>query len=500
MADASPESIQRLIENSEKGLSQIEASLPYILERRQAVEDAIKKQGGGNEVLDLQLIVLDLLLAENEVIYDISASLDALLRASDDYTRRFYMQSLNLCFWESCQLFVGAREDDQYGLLSRIELLTKQMNQAGCQLLIRHIIDDIQAFRSDYANKGLRDITRHYDDPITMYEKLKVLDDIDIFARGASQLIAIRMEVSLIRSFLWNLLAPFKIEEHQKDVVKKKNYDFKGIINEAVFKAFKEKNVKKEIQKVLAQGNSSLDECYRLRQTFRMAVSFLNEKGYDIPDGFEKMEAIILLRMETLYLKYDIACSIWGYLNASSEKERSQNLRMIHITKQAALTHLYGYNDKTRENSLWAKIKAIEEAGSIILKTEEVEKSLMDLVANLNGDKENSRMFTHYRFNQVFYIPARLDAFGKMVHYKELCDSVRLLNVCKMLEGYTMNLLYCIDRKQKQETKRKHDEWMGRLDDMATKLGNNEKAMESIESLREMVEVAYGNKAGKLLK
>ena len=43
MADASPESIQRLIENSEKGLAQIETSQPQVLETRKAVEAYLSK-------------------------------------------------------------------------------------------------------------------------------------------------------------------------------------------------------------------------------------------------------------------------------------------------------------------------------------------------------------------------------------------------------------------------------------------------------------------------
>ena len=131
MAEASQESIKRLIENSEKGLSQIEISLPLVLEARKAAIEAIRNKEGDDVVLDLLLVVLDTLLSENEVIYDLSSSLDTLLKAKDDYAKRFYMQSLNLCFWESCMLFVGASDDDKYGLLSRLEPLTKQLNQAG---------------------------------------------------------------------------------------------------------------------------------------------------------------------------------------------------------------------------------------------------------------------------------------------------------------------------------------------------------------------------------
>ena len=174
MADASPESIPRLIENSEKGLAQIEMSSPILLEGRKAIEDAINKQEERNAVLYLLLLVYDTLLAENEVIYDLSASLDPLLKATDDYAKRYYMQSLNLCFWEACQLFVG-EEGDEDGLLSKLVKLTKELNQAGCELILKHIIDDIQEFRTNFADRDLRNITRHYDDPVKMYEKQRIL-------------------------------------------------------------------------------------------------------------------------------------------------------------------------------------------------------------------------------------------------------------------------------------------------------------------------------------
>lgn len=46
------------------------------------------------------------------------------------------------------------------------------------------------------------------------------------------------------------------------------------------------------------------------------AERFLEEKNLHIPEECEKMESLTLMRMETLFLRYDVACSIWGYLNA----------------------------------------------------------------------------------------------------------------------------------------------------------------------------------------
>ena len=495
MAEASPKSIQRLIENSEKGLAQIELSLPQILKTRKTVEEEIERKGERSIVLDLLLVVLDTLLGENEVIYDLSASFNALLKANDDYTKRYYMQSMNLCFQESCRLFVG-EDGDEDGLLSKIEKLTKQLNQSGCQFIARHIIDDIQVFKDEYVDKALRNITRHYDDPIKMYEKQQGLTNVDFFAKGASQLMAIRMEVTVVSSFLLALLTP--VNKDAQNVASPARKSISKTVNDALIKAFKEKGVKKELQRSLEKGQSSLDECYRLYRLCCGANSFLKEEACQIPEGFQKLESLLRLRMEALFLRNDVACSVWGYLNASSDMERSQNLRQIYITKQAALTHIYGYNEKARENSLWARIKEIEESSSKPLNTARVEKSLEELTGNLAEDRSNTNVFAHYRYQQNFYIPARLEAFGKMQHYKELLDALKLFNVCKALDGYTVGILDCIHENQRQKTKRLHDEWVEMIDNLAAKMGNDEKAKETLKLMRELFDKVFGNDAKEI--
>ena len=493
MADASPDSILRLIENSEKGLAQIEMSLPAILEARQAVLEAIEKQDGRNIILELTLVILDSLLAENEVIYDISASMNALLRATDDYTKRYYMQILNLCFCEACQLFEG-ETSDRNGILSRMENLTRELMQTGCQFIAKHIVDDIKAFKEEYVDKELRNITRHYDDPIKMYEKLLGLTNIDFFAKGTSQLMAIRMEVSVVSSFLLNLVLPLENNpQRAKMTPTKQRIDFMKIFNDAILKSFKRRNVKDVVQQLLSKGQDSLDASYRLYDNCSKAKVFLDERSIQMPDQFIKLESLILLRMEVLYLRYDIACSIWGYLNAASDMERSQNLRLIHITKHAALTHIYGYNETFREKSLWARIKAIKEANDDNLNTDKVEKLLNKLTVNLTEDCARSNMFTHYRYEQEFYIPLRLKAFEKMSHYNELTNSLKLLDVCKSLEEYIIRLLYRIDEAQKTARKKQYDEWMAKLGDFVDKIGNNEKSSQILKSLKTYIDDLYLN-------
>jgi len=326
-----------------------------------------------------------------------------------------------------------------------------------------------------------------------MYEMQKKLDNIDFFAKGASELMAIRMEVTVVNTFLLSLLGTNK--SMSQDIISKSrcSLDLKGMLNDALFKALKEKNLRGEVQRTLNNAQTALDECYRLYENSQKAVKFLEERNCQIPDEFNKMELLMRLRMETLFLRYDVACSIWGYLNAASEKERSQNLRLIHITKQAALTLIYGYNEKVRGKSMWAKIVAVEEACDERLNAVDVENTLKELTSNLQEDKGNSNMFAHYRFKQDFYIPARLEAFGKMEHHTELMEAMKLLNVCKSLETYTVKLLGCINERQKKERKRQYDEWMAKIDGLTSKVGHDIQMAEALKPLRELIGMVYGD-------
>ena len=132
------------------------------------------------------------------------------------------------------------------------------------------------------------------------------------------------------------------------------------------------------------------------------------------------------------------------------------------------------------------------ETNSERLNTADLEKTLNELTSNLGEDRDNSNMFAHYRYKQEFYIPARLEAFSKMVHYKELTESMKLLNVCKSLEKYTYNLLYCRSETQRNERNRQYDEWMEKIDKLVTKTGNDERVRTALKSMMDLIEKVYG--------
>ena len=481
--EATRATIQKLISSSEKTLAEIELSLPLTMELRKTVFDTCQCQEEKPLGMALLSLTLDTILAEHEVTYDLSASLNGMMRAEDDYTRKFFMQMMNLCFWEAFEVFVGS---DNEGLLKKMEGLTQEMHLAGCELLAKHIISDIMNFRKSYADRELRNITRHYDSPIVIHQKLYGLNDMDKISKGASQLMAIRMEISVVSSYLLKLLVK-DVEGLSIGVPGAQIYDVIERVNDTVFEKFSREEMKISLKGVLSMGQQVMDGNYSLFMKCEKARTYL-AGGCKVPDLLKKLEALIKLRMEAQYLQYDMACAVWGYVNSETDEERSQNLRLIHITKQAALTHIYGYNDKTRQQSLWTKIKEMKEANSEALDTEEIERLLEKLTKDLDGDNQQSRAFAHYRHKDNFYIPERLEALKKMLHHQELEEVMALFGISKKLVGYTEELLKSIKTAQDNESRRMLEKWTNKIDGLIARMENNKRAVETLKQLRNFID------------
>lgn len=481
MALASKESIDRLIANSGKTLATLEGSYADVLSLRKAVEKAKEQTQENSVVLDLLAITADVILTSTEVSYDLSASLKSMLMAKDVYAKRFCMQSLNLCFCESVCCLVGS---DGNGLLTKLEASTKETSLTGCQFLTRHIINDIQLFADKFPNRNLRNITRHYSDPIRMYGEYQKLTDEDFFAKGVNELLAIIMEIHVVTSYVLSIMRLCQTETPSKVNSPAPSLDIQKLLNNAIFVAFEKRNVKDELNKTIQKGQSAVDECYGLYRKTQGAKAYLQGGKIEDVAIFGQLQSLVLLRMQAVYMKSDLACAVWSYLNAESDKERSQSLRMIHITKQAALTHLYGYNEKTRKESLWNRIKDIAETKDSRLDAESVESAFKELTKDLKTDSKQSRVFTHYRHKDELYLPARLDALKQMNHRQELEEVLQLFGLCNKIDTYLHQLLTTMNKTQDAKTKKQRDEYLKKIDDMAAMVGNDERAKHAFDAIK----------------
>lgn len=138
-------------------------------------------------------------------------------------------------------------------------------------------------------------------------------------------------------------------------------------------------------------------------------------------------------------------------------------------------------------------INSIEGANDGKMDLYSVKKSLDRLTGNLTDDKVNSQMFAHYRYKENYFIPARLEAFGKMVHLKELMDAMRLLRICKTLDDYMLSLLSYMDSKQRQERQKQYNEWKVKIDGLVAKTGNDKRVIEVLKPMRKLIDIVFGD-------
>ena len=62
-----------------------------------------------------------------------------------------------------------------------------------------------------------------------------------------------------------------------------------------------------------------------------------------------------------------------------------------------------------------------------------------------------------------------------------------------------MQSISCIGDKQKRQRTKQHDEWIGRIDGLAAKSGNDERVKETLKPMVDLIEMVYGDKFEKLI-
>lgn len=471
MADASKESKERLVLNVDGNLSFIESLLPDIQNSIRLI-DSIKKQGNSSSsLLDSLAVCEDVLLGSYAVIYDIMASLKRMIKTDNAYIKRYQMSSLNICFFEGCKLFVDS-DGGKSGILNKLESSATSLNLVGEQFLVRHIIDDIDSFCVKYCHdSALRNLFRHYDDPIKMYEAYAKLNDEDIFAKGVSEMMAYFLETRVVCEHFLQTLIPFSRKENCPEQVDSKSVKstISELFNTCIADALRKKNVHKVIGDAVIQGTKEIDKLYKDYSFCEKAKEFLSDSiQCEDLSPFDAVEDLIRIRMMAEFMRMDIGCAMLAYLESSTDMERAQSLRHIQITKQAALTHLYGYTKDTRQCSLWNKIVTAVERENVKIDSESLHEQFKKMTTDIKTDSRHSNIYVHYRYRDDLYVSARLDAYSKMNQMSVIYETLPLLNLVKEISQYSLRVLDSIAKRQEEKRIRS----IAKFNDMFADLGN----------------------------
>jgi len=396
-----------------------------------------------NELAYLQLI-FELLSGSLSVVYEVCSDLKNMLSTDNVYVKRFHMQMINLSQYEWCRYLVGR---DQGGVIPK---LINHLN--GLHKETKELESILQQLRllGKKCDAGLRNITAHYDNPNTIYSKLVTLNDEDVYAkRVGDQLLVHDMILQYISPVLQMITETLCTNNKECTYTRSVDkFTIIDIINKKVAETFHNKDkLYVVIAEQIANSWENIESHKKNYTICEKAIEYFRDKQADY-SRFTQIRALEELRWEVSFMQYDLACSMNTYLKADSNAERSISFMRAYRIETSALSHLYGYNDKYREKSIWNKIRTVPEFNAIQLSSE-IEDELKSMTSHLDLTKRN--LYTHYREDAKLNISERWQCANGMNHPKELMQMLRFVTLCKKIDHFLVLLISSIRLTEKRK-------------------------------------------------
>lgn len=435
---ASKESIDCLINNAKKAIADSE----QLLHNTELIKQGICNNDTSKEYLKL---VFDLLSGSLWGICDAYSNFKDMLLNRSTYVKRYHMQMINLSQYEWC-IYLGGK--DRNGVLAN--LIKVYGEQYHNSLELGKILEQV-CLLGKKCDVGLRTMTAHYDEPDIMYKKLLTLNDEDVYVRRiGEQLLIHDMILKHATSVLqMNLDALYHADRkciHNNDF----ELNFQTLLNDKVAEAF---NNKKKfnivIEHQVENAWNDIESQKRKLDICESAIVYLKSKQIDY-NRFIEMKSLVEMLLAISFMRYDLICSMNSYLNAQSNTERSISFMNVYRIETAALTHLYGYNEERRQNSIWYKIMSIPEYKSTPL-SDNIENELKTLTSHFDFTKRN--LYIHYREGNKLNISDRWLCANEMNHPKELMQIQQLATLCKNIYEYLASLLSLMDSTEKKKNR-----------------------------------------------
>lgn len=215
-----------------------------------------------------------------------------------------------------------------------------------------------------------------------MYKKLITINDEDVYVKRIG-------DQFLIHEMIFKYVSPFiqlisQTLSRGVDSVKKRtlrSLNIQKLINVKIAESLNHKEkLGVAIEEQVADAWNIIESQKRMFERCEKAILFLESKQLDSTRLIE-IKSLVEIQLVVSFMRYDLACSMSTYLTASSNAERSIAIMRAYIIETSALSHLFGYNEKHKEKSIWNKIKAIPEFKSIS-SSNEIENDLKFLTSN----------------------------------------------------------------------------------------------------------------------
>lgn len=406
-------------------------------------------------------ITLDIQICIRFILIDIGVSCRALFQTNYAYEKRFHLKNVLASISEGFKAIMNFGKSRKYALWN---LLEEELIHIGNSDLIddfKKIKLQLIEFGDKRIDKDIRDFTLHYDDAmIKVFEKTASLNSEEDTMKLLCEFWALLQDMLKFTYVLdeyiqanTGLSKPNEAINVHLDVnhdhnVIKLLIDNKGKLESA-------------ISKVLPKATSQLDDMANHYFRLQKIRKYIKEEAPCIIEFPELNNLETLANHELLirFMALDLASVINAYLHSDSDIEASLNLRRVVVIKTSTLVHLYGYDEREQEKSVWKSIQSFIPLDDETLKAEE--QALQELLSKLVAESEDKRLrasLVHLYDNggHKSNIKETLESVENFEPVNQTVEILLLMKIYKKMEAFTKRLMNTLALNAHKQTEASH--------------------------------------------
>lgn len=411
----------------------------------------------------------DLLFGCNFILYELLSYMNMSIDSVINYEKRYCLQCINECICEAYNFLWGKKNN---GMIKRLKSTTINLNITILNTVIDEIETEIMKLGENYLNNNLRNITAHYDKPLTMYDKISEIKDENFFCKGISQFMLIHTHICDLADMFFAILVRILPKNHVRKSCYEKTkpqWNFKDFFaNKFAERISFEGHLEIISKESLISVSKSIDTLFDNHKCMNEMIQHF--KFNDV--GLVLIDQLCMVMMMIAFVRCDITCAMRAYMHSETNLERAMHLRKIYLIEANSLKHLYGYNNESRQASIWTKLISINYDYNKD-KTKLIQTKLDSFESHLDTTKRN--LFSHFMEKDQNNIVLRYKAYMQMDHIDEINEALELLSLCKEIENYAADILRHINESAQNNLKEqisKTCEIFYRLRDQVSHAGN----------------------------
>lgn len=481
---ASKETMSSLIQNAGKTIQDLYIALK---------QDFAVRSSFNASIPHIYYVTHEIRMGIRFILLDIGVSCRALFQTNEVYEKRFHLKNILASISEGYKVIMNFGKSRKYALWNLLEEELVNINNSVLIDNNNKIKLRLIEFGDNRIDKDIRDLTLHYDDAmIKVFEKTVSINSEDAVIRFLCDFWDILQDML---NFTYALDEYTNANSGVSKPNEASNVQFGVSHDHTVIKFLIDNKGKLEvaISTVLPKATNQLDEMAQHYFQIQKIQKFIKENApvnIEFPE-LSNLETLANHELLIRFMALDLASVLNAYLHSTSDIEASMNLRRIVVIKTSTFVHLYGYDEREHDKSVWKNIQTFIPSDDEKLKSEEqtIQSLLNKLVAD-SDDKDLRASLVHLYNNgsHKSNIEETLVSVESIDPAKQTVEILLLMEVYKKMEAFTKNLMNTLAINARQQREASQKEMLDKISKMRQLIEQSNTAPEIKDSFFQMMD------------